>query len=281
MDDGADVIGMAGGDGSQALVATVAAERGVPMVVVPAGTRNHLALDLGLERDDVVGALDAFGEAMERSMDLAEVNGRIFVNNVSLGVYAATVRSPEYRDAKVDTTLSSLPKMLGPSAEPFALRYTGPHGEHHDTAHVIQISNNPYGKTIDALGSRPRLDTKRLGLLALEIGDDRAAAAFLSSIAAGHPERFAGFMSWTAETLEVRSDAPIDMGLDGESLSMDSPLTFSIRTEPLRVRLPTHAIGLSPAGRWPGWRSAARGIWRTARGEPLSTVQEDSRAGAG
>ena len=63
VDRGADVIGMAGGDGSQALVASVAAERGVPMVVVPAGTRNHLALDLGLDRDDVVGALDAFGEA--------------------------------------------------------------------------------------------------------------------------------------------------------------------------------------------------------------------------
>ena len=46
---------MAGGDGSQAMVATVAAEFGLPMVVVPAGTRNHLALDLGLDRDDVVG----------------------------------------------------------------------------------------------------------------------------------------------------------------------------------------------------------------------------------
>src|SRR3990172_4813617 len=97
-DRGADVIGMAGGDGSQALVASVAAELGLPMVVVPAGTRNHLALDLGLDRDDVVGALDAFGEAREQPMDLADVNGHVFVNNVSLGLYAAIVRSPEYRD---------------------------------------------------------------------------------------------------------------------------------------------------------------------------------------
>jgi hypothetical protein len=86
------------------------------MVVVPAGTRNHLALDLGLDRDDVVGALDAFGEAVEQSMDLAEVNGRVFVTNVSLGLYAAIVRSPEYRDAKVDTTLSALPSALGPGS---------------------------------------------------------------------------------------------------------------------------------------------------------------------
>jgi hypothetical protein len=96
---GVDVLGMAGGDGSQALVGSIAAELGLPMVVVPAGTRNHLALDLGLDRDDVVGALDAYGEAVERPMDLGDVNGRVFVNNVSLGVYAAIVLSPEYRDA--------------------------------------------------------------------------------------------------------------------------------------------------------------------------------------
>ena len=74
VDRGADVIGMAGGDGSQALVASVAAARGIPMVVVPPGTRNRRALDLGLDRDDVAGALDAFGEALERRMDLADVN---------------------------------------------------------------------------------------------------------------------------------------------------------------------------------------------------------------
>ena len=138
--------GMAGGDGSQAMVGTVAAEFGLPMVVVPAGTRNHLALDLGLDRDDVVGALDAYGEAVERTMDLADLNGHVFVNNVSLGLYAAIVRSPDYRDAKVDTTLATLPQVLGPNSEPFDLRFTGPDGTEHRGAHVIQISNNPYGQ---------------------------------------------------------------------------------------------------------------------------------------
>ena len=123
---GVDVLGMAGGDGSQAMVGTVAIETGLPMVVVPAGTRNHLALDLGLDRDDVVGALDGYGEAVERTMDLADVNGHVFVNNVSLGLYAAIVRSEAYRDAKVDTTLATLPQVLGPQSEPFDLRYTGP-----------------------------------------------------------------------------------------------------------------------------------------------------------
>jgi diacylglycerol kinase family enzyme len=269
VDRGADVLGMAGGDGSQALVATVAADRSVPMVVVPAGTRNHLALDLGLDRNDVVGALDAFGDAFERPMDLADVNGRVFVNNVSLGIYATIVRSPEYRDAKVDTTLAAVPKILGPGARPFDLRFARPDGDPRESAHVLQISNNPYGnKSLNTLTSRPRLDTKRLGIISLEIGDDRAASSFLAAVAARHPERFAGFESWTAESFEVTSGSPIDVGLDGESLSMEPPLYFSIRDQPVRVRLSAQAIGYSPAARAMAWREASRSIWRVALGKP-------------
>ena len=251
---GVDVLGMAGGDGSQAMVGTVAAELGLPMVVVPAGTRNHLALDLGLDRDDVVGALDAYGEAVERTMDLADVNGHVFVNNVSLGLYAAIVRSPAYRDAKVDTTLATLPQVLGPDSEPFDLRFTGPDGVEHRGAHVIQISNNPYGTTLGGLGSRPRLDTHQLGVIALVLTKQGDAAAFLAALASGHPERFGGLTSWSTPTFEVTSDAPIDIGLDGETMVMDSPLRFSIRPSPVRVRLPKHAIGYSPAARSLGWR---------------------------
>ena len=268
IDDGADVIGMAGGDGSQALVASVAAERRIPMVVVPAGTRNHLALDLGLDREDVVGALDAFGDARQRPMDLAEVNGRIFVNNVSLGLYAAIVRSPEYRDAKVDTTLSTLPTVLAPDTEPFDLRFTGPDGEPHAGAHLIQISNNPYGSSLATFGSRPRMDTGRLGVIALEIRGDKEAAAFLAALATGHPDRFQGLTSWSTPTFEVSSGASVDVGLDGETLEMDPPLTFSMRAGALNVRLPTHALGYSPAARAMGWRAATVNVWRVALGRP-------------
>ena len=274
IDRGADVIGMAGGDGSQALVASVAAERGIPMVVVPAGTRNHLALDLGLDRDDVVGALDAFGEARQRSMDLGEVNGRVFVNNVSLGLYAAIVRSPAYRDAKVDTTLATLPTVLAPGTEPFDLRYAGPDGDHR-WAHMIQVSNNPYGSTLATLGSRPQLDSGRLGVVSLEIRSDAEAAAFLAALATGHPERFHGLRSWAAPSFEVSSGSPIDVGLDGETLSMDPPLSFAIRSKALSVRLPVRAIGYSPSARATGWRSAARNVWRVALGRPFRSVETD------
>ncbi len=265
---GADVLGMAGGDGSQAMVGSVAAELGLPMVVVPAGTRNHLALDLGLDRDDVVGALDAYGDAVERSMDLGDLNGHVFVNNVSLGLYAAIVRSPEYRDAKVDTTLATLPQVLGPDTEPFDLRFTGPDGVEHRGAHVIQISNNPYGTTARGMTSRPRLDTGRLGIIALLLGKEGGAAAFLAALATGHPERFKGLTSWATPTFEVRSGAAIEIGLDGETEVMDQPLRFSIRPSPVRVRLPKHAIGYSPAARSLTLREASRRLWGVAMGRP-------------
>ena len=198
IDRGADVIGMAGGDGSQALVASIAAERGVPMVVIPAGTRNHFALDLGIDRDDVVGALDAFGAAVERPMDLAEVNGHVFVNNVSLGLYGAIVQSPDYRDAKVDTTLSALPRLLGPGSEPMDLRFEGPDGTRHDGAHVVQVSNGPYGTTVSD-HPRPRLDTGARGLPPL-VPDGRSATRAVAALATSRPDRYEGLHVWSGAT---------------------------------------------------------------------------------
>jgi diacylglycerol kinase family enzyme len=267
---GPDVLGMAGGDGSQAMVGTVAAELGLPMVVVPAGTRNHLALDLGLDRDDVVGALDAYGAAVERTMTLADVNGRVFVNNVSLGLYAAIVRSPSYRDAKVDTTLSTLPQVLGPGTEPFDLRFTGPDGAEHRGAHVIQVSNGPYGKGAGGLGARPRLDSGLLGVATLVLSkQEGGAAAFLAALATGRPDRFEGLTSWAPPSFEVTSDAPIEIGLDGESEVLDPPLRFSVRPSPVRVRLPKHAMGYSPAALSVGPGRTARRLWDIAMGRPV------------
>ena len=113
---GADALAAAGGDGTQALVAEIAAKHDLPFACIPAGTRNHFALDLGVDRDDVVGALDALVSGGERRVDLAEVNGRTFVNNVSLGLYAQAVQRTGYRDAKLRTILDTVPDMLGPAA---------------------------------------------------------------------------------------------------------------------------------------------------------------------
>jgi hypothetical protein len=122
---GADGLAMAGGDGSQAIVASIAAELDLPYACIPAGTRNHFALDLGVDRGDVVGALDAFVDGGERRVDLGEVNGRVFVNNVSLGLYADAVQRGGYRDAKLRTILDTVPDVLGPEGTGLDLHWTG------------------------------------------------------------------------------------------------------------------------------------------------------------
>jgi diacylglycerol kinase family enzyme len=245
---GADVIGMAGGDGSQALVASVAAAHQIPHVVVPSGTRNHFALDLGLDRNDVVGALDAFGEAIERRIDLAEVNGRVFVNNASLGLYAKIVQVPEYRAAKLKTAADVLPDLLGPDAKPFDLRFTGPDGTRYDTAHMILVSNNQY--QLDHLGgrgTRESLDDGILGVVAARIGGPTEARRFVTLEAVGQVRKFPGWLEWETPRFEVSSDSPVEIGIDGETMVMTPPLVFSVRPGALRVRIPRTAPGLSPA----------------------------------
>jgi diacylglycerol kinase family enzyme len=278
IDSGADVIGMAGGDGSQALVATIAAERGTPMVVVPAGTRNHLALDLGIDRDDVVGALDAYGDAVERSMDLGEVNGRVFVNNVSLGLYATIVQSPEYRDAKVDTVLAALPKMLGPGTEPMDLRYDDHAGTHHDGAHLIQVSNGPYGRTMRTMGSRTSVDDGVLAVVAVALVGEAAPSRFLGALSAGHPERYPGFQTWTTTSFEVQSGGAVPIGLDGETLELEPPLRFTVRPHALRVRLAPGAIGASPAARALTGRELLPDLWRVACGQSVPLTPESAQS---
>jgi diacylglycerol kinase family enzyme len=264
-DRGADVLGMAGGDGSQALVSSVAAERGLPMVVVPAGTRNHFALDVGLDRDDVVGALDAYGDALEQTVDLADVNGHVFVNNVSLGLYAEIVSSPAYRDNKAEVTLSALPEMIGPDSAPFDLRFDTPDGGRQTGAHVIQVSNGPYGTTPTTLTSRPRLDTGELGVLTLMVPDAASATRAVAAVATSKPELYEGYMTWSAPAFEVTSGAPVPVGLDGESLALDPPLVFRSRPGVLRLRLPQHAIGYSPAARAVRLRDLAQ-LWSVIAG---------------
>src|SRR5260370_17787615 len=186
---GADVMGMAGGDGSQALVASVAARHDARYVCVPAGPRNHFALDLGLDRSDAVGAVGAFADGVERRIDLAAVNGRTFVNNASLGLYAEVVQSPAYRDAKLKTAAAILPDLLGPDATQLDLRYTGPDGEAQRTAHLILVSNDPYQLDYaGGRGTRARIDGGVLGIVAVVIAD-AAAARHLVVLEAGGPGR--------------------------------------------------------------------------------------------
>jgi diacylglycerol kinase family enzyme len=265
----ATVIGMAGGDGSQAMVAQIAMDAELPYVCVPAGTRNHLALDLGLDRDDIVGALDAFSSDSEYPIDLAFVNDRIFVNNVSLGIYAEIVQSEAYRAAKMETMEKMLPDLLGPRATPFDLRYRGPDGEEHASAQLILVSNNPYQlERLAGMGSRPRLDQGTLGIVTLNITNAAQAAEMLALEAVGQVRRFPGWIEWSAPTFEIDSATEVATGIDGEAVLLPPPLQFRVVPQALCVRLPPSVAGLSPAALKPGLtRAGVLQLWKIAAGQ--------------
>jgi len=165
---GADCLGMAGGDGSQALVASIAVEHDLPFMCVSAGTRNHFALDLGLNRRDPRQSMYAFRDGLERRVDYATVNDRFFVNNVSLGVYATIVQQEGYREAKVETTKQLLPELSGETTEPFDLQFETPDGTEVDGSFLVMVSNNPYVFAASpSTSQRLRLDTGRLGVFAV------------------------------------------------------------------------------------------------------------------
>jgi diacylglycerol kinase family enzyme len=269
---GADVVGMAGGDGSQALVAGVAARHGVGFVCVPAGTRNHLAMDLGLDRDDVVGALAAFGEAVERRIDLGLVGERVFVNNATLGLYAKIVQSTAYRDRKVGTALELLPAMLGPHATPFDLRFTGPDGAEHASAHLILVSNDRYQLgSGEGFGSRRSIDGGNLGIVAATFRSSGEIARLIESGASGRNWRPPGWIEWADASFQLESAQPVEIGIDGEALVLDPPIRFRTLPGALRVRIPLGAPGYSPAAAapTPGW-AGITALLQAAAGRPVA-----------
>ena len=265
---GADGLAMAGGDGSQAIVAAIAAERSLPYACVPAGTRNHFALDLGVDREDVVGALDAFVDGGERLVDLAEVNGRVFVNNVSLGLYAEAVQRTGYREAKLRTLLDTVPDALGPTGSELDMRWTGPGGQGHRGGAAVLVSNNRYrlGRAVGS-GTRPRIDDGLLGITVVGApadGDQRRVQ---------RPWR-----EWSAPSFEVEADRPLPAGVDGEALVLDAPLRFRIRPGVLRVRIAHQHPGASPSATAPdGFRDSVAELVRIALGRGRSASSTRGR----
>jgi diacylglycerol kinase family enzyme len=234
---GADALGMAGGDGSLAFVAKVAVEHDLPFVCVPAGTRNHFALDIGLDRNDPRQALAAFLSGEERAIDYATVNGRMFLNNVSLGVYAAIVEQDSYRDAKVDTTLQMLPQLVSEGGPWFDLHFDVPDHGRLEEAVIVQVSNNPYAPS--ELGRRSRLDTGELGLLTADPKRVSDLVSLSMLAAARRAERSSALWVWSSPTFRVESGQPQQSaGLDGETVSLDTPLDFAIVPRGLRLLVP-------------------------------------------
>jgi diacylglycerol kinase family enzyme len=214
----ADALGMAGGDGSLAQVAAVAIERDLPFACIPFGTRNHFARDIGLDRDDPIGALDALVDREERRIDVGRANDRLFLNNVSLGVYARLVHRRERHRRRSDAfaRLRAFAILLQ-NREPLGITIDG----QLITARVVLVSNNAYKLDFFSVGERERLDGGRLHLyvptgLVRRAWVEREAGAFEIGATAGR----------------------LQAAVDGEPEVLVTPIEFSIEPRALRVLLP-------------------------------------------
>jgi len=271
---GADLLGVAGGDGTQALVAGVAAEHDIPFVVITAGTRNHFALDLGLDRADPAACLGALADGVDLRVDLGVIGGQTFVNNASFGAYAEVVETPGYRGDKLGTTLDTLPDLLqghrGPRLSAVA------DGVTIDAPQALLVSCNPYGTgDIAGLGRRARLDRGVLGVVAVTVASAGQAAGLLRG------RHTAGLRAVTAQRVVVTASSPrIPVGIDGEAVSLPAPVHCAIRPGALRVRVPRDRPGVPaprPAISWSGlWRLA----WPWRRPRSASVPADDPLAAA-
>jgi diacylglycerol kinase family enzyme len=237
---GADLLGVAGGDGTQALVAGVAAEHGLPFVVITAGTRNHFALDLGLDRDDPAACLAALSDGVDLLVDLGMIGGQVFVNNASFGAYAEIVETPAYRGDKLGTTLDVLPSLLQGQR---GSRLTARADDVEITApQALLISNNQYGSAdVAGLNRRVRLDGGVLGVVGVTVATANEAVRLLRGRHSG------GLTLLTAQEVTVTADTPrIPVGVDGEAMSLPTPVVCSSRPGALRVRVPRDRPGATP-----------------------------------
>jgi len=237
---GADLLGVAGGDGTQALVAAVAAKYDLPFMVITAGTRNHFALDLGLDREDPSTCLQALPDGVELQVDLGVIGGQTFVNNASFGAYAEVVETPAYRGDKVGTTLDLLPDLLQGHRGARLTAYVD--DEVLSAPDALLVANNPYGAgDIAGLSRRIRLDRGVLGIVGIKVGSARQAVGLMRGT------RAAGLRVLTASKIVVTADArQIPVGVDGEAIPMSTPVTCTIRRRALRVRVPRTRPGVAP-----------------------------------
>jgi diacylglycerol kinase family enzyme len=248
VEQGAQVLGVAGGDGTVSAVAAVAAETDRPLVVIPAGTRNHFARDLGLDRRNPALALTALVDAEPVRVDLGSVESHVFVNNVSFGVYAEALLEPGYRQAKARSFASVAPRYL--EGQRWVDADIDTPVETIEDPQVVLISNNPYHlSTLRELGRRFSLSTGKLGAIVIKRPATPPPPDLLPRLRQdlrrhGTGSLGTGVVTWSATQVElVGTSSRLTAGIDGEAVNLQLPLTCRIRPAALRVLLPRERPG--------------------------------------
>jgi diacylglycerol kinase family enzyme len=256
---GADAVGVAGGDGSLGLVAAVAVEADVPFVCIPVGTRNHFAMDLGLDRADPLAALDAYA-GPERRIDVGLVGTRVFLNNVSLGAYAEVVAKPSYRAEKLATAHDVLRGAFRGERTMLQVEFSDPEGRHYHEVLVLLVANNRYDLTGGGeLVARTSMDDGVLQISALQARTGAALAGLATRLATRRASQGSDWAQWTGTVLLVEAaQAELPAGIDGESVVLRPPLEFRVLPGALRVLVPRELKPRTSEARVGDWATIRR-----------------------
>jgi diacylglycerol kinase family enzyme len=197
-------------------VAGVALERDVPFACVPYGTRNHFARDAGIDRRDPLGALAVF-EGTERAIDAGRAGDRVFLNNVSIGVYAQLVHRREHARRRRELAAAAHAVVLAMRADPLEATLDG----RPLPARIVLVASNHYRLDLFSLGERDRLDE---GLLHLYAAEGVLPASWHEHTAEHFALDFAGHR--------------VPAAIDGEPVTLETPIEFRIESRKLRLLLP-------------------------------------------
>jgi diacylglycerol kinase family enzyme len=244
--EGVDAVAVAGGDGTVSAAAGALAGTGRPLGLLPFGTLNHFARDAGIPLD-LREAAAAIAAGHTRRVDVAEVNGRVFVNNSAVGLYPAMVRAREAqqrrlgRSKRLAMLVASLRILWRFGGRRLTLGIAG--REAAIETPLLFVGNNRYETGLLSLGRRETIDGGGLCLYA-PLARTRRHFLWLSLRAVfGRPERERDFLTLkgVAEAEIHSRHARLAVSADGEAVQMETPLRYRIRPGALTLIVPLQA----------------------------------------
>lgn len=239
----ADAVVAGGGDGTISLAAEAAVRHDRTLGVLPLGTLNHLARDAGIPFD-IEGAVEVIAAGHVHSIDVAEVNERIFVNNSSIGIYPFMVRHREKqqklmgRNKRVAMLVASVRALRHFGRRRLTIKVEG--RKQPIVTPLLFIGNNRYETSLLSLGQRTALDRGELCLYAMLVGSRAQMIGLALRGIVGTLDQQRDFISLDGIThVEIdSSEAMLNVGLDGEALHLDTPLDYRVRAKALRLLMP-------------------------------------------
>lgn len=233
----AAILGVAGGDGSVRLAAGIAGQAGLPLLVVPAGTFNHFATDLGVESaDDALSAL-ASGDSV--LVDVAMADGEAFLNTASVGAYADLVTARE----KIEPAVGKWPAMVIAlmavlrDSRPVDLLVNG----RQRRVWLLFAGNCRYEPSGAAPGYRPDLADGTLDVRLIDGSQPLARTRLIAAVLLGTMGRCRVYRTWSAQTLRIAVPGTnsLPLSLDGEVTERQSAIRLVKRPKKLLVYRPS------------------------------------------